>query len=938
MLSGVCTFGMMSALAGNLVVMAGERFGVHEARKFAEKYAQVSSEKQFAQTFWRDFFSHLLHIDDLTSTGIEFEVPVRSHLTGKVKWIDVLWSGVLLVEHKSAGEDLDKAEQQAREYLMSLEQAKVPPVVIICDFARFRIIEVLAGTSHDFALADLPSNLDRLASIFGNKGVGSTTVEISADAKAADLMANLFVAFEKSGYTGHETSVFLVRVLFLLFAEDTRMMRKAIFTNFVSSSPDSGTGLGAMLQELFIVLNTEKTKRPPTLASELADFPYVNGGLFAESISNFTFTPGMRKALIDATAYDWSGISPAIFGSLFQSVRDAETRREMGEHFTSEQNIMKVIGDLFLNDFTEKMNSAWDSPGQLRKFHNELSEYHWADPACGSGNFLVVALKQMRAIELRVMARLQELDGTSQLQLDATWGQRVGLHQFHGIEIDEWSASIARVALHLADHQSNLVWEEVIGNAPNRLPLTETANIANENALRVDWATVFPVGKKTFIMGNPPFFGARFQNPDQKADTLAIWGEIKGAGDMDFVANWHLIAARHISKHGGQAAFVSSSSIVQGEQAAILFPQLKLLGVGISFAHRTFVWKNDARGQAAVHCVIMGLSDVMPKKRHIWSYPDIKGQPVLKEASNINGYLLDAPDVVISSRSTPLSPKTPRMDFGSMPNDGGYLSDIDAEEAERIRREDPIAAKYIRRLIGGRELIHNEERYCLWLEGADPNDLRKSGELSKRIEAVREQRSSSKREATKKLASRPMEFGEIRQPKSDYLAVPLITSHERDYLAVAPMTADVVSNNKIGIIEDKTLDTFAILVSRVFTVWNKAVSGRLKSDLNVSITTTYNNFPFPELDEQQREAIERAAESVLVARSSFAYNSLADLYGANSMPPALRRAHDALDTAVLRVFQMSSTASDEEILAMLFERYQAATSGLLYEAPKRTRR
>jgi hypothetical protein len=278
------------------------------------------------------------------------------------------------------------------------------------------------------------------------------------------------------------------------------------------------------------------------------------------------------------------------------------------------------------------------------------------------------------------------------------------------------------------------------------------------------------------------------------------------------------------------------------------------------------------------------------------------------------------------------------MDFGSMPNDGGYLSDIDAEEAERIRREDPIAAKYIRRLIGGRELIHNEERYCLWLEGADPNDLRKSGELSKRIEAVRDQRSSSKREATKKLASRPMEFGEIRQPKSDYLAVPLITSHERDYLAVAPMTADVVSNNKIGIIEDKTLDTFAILVSRVFTVWNKAVSGRLKSDLNVSITTTYNNFPFPELDEQQREAIERAAESVLVARSSFAYNSLADLYGANSMPPALRRAHDALDTAVLRVFQMSSTASDEDILAMLFERYQAATSGLLYEAPKRTRR
>lgn len=918
--------------------MVENRFGVHEARKFAEKYALTSSEKQFAQTFWRDFFSQLLHIDDLTSTGIEFEVPVRSHETGKVKWIDVLWSGVLLVEHKSAGENLDKAEQQAREYLMSLEQVKVPPVVIICDFARFRIVEVLAGTMHEFALADLPSNLERLATIFGNKGVGSTTVEISADAKAADLMANLFIAFEKAGFTGHETSVLLVRVLFLLFAEDTRMMRKAIFTNFVGGSPINGTGLGAMLQELFFVLNTDKSMRASTLAPELTDFPYVNGGLFAETISNFSFTPSMRQALLDACAYDWSGISPAVFGSLFQSVRDAETRREMGEHFTSEQNIMKVIGELFLNDFTKRVNAAWDSPTQLRKFHNDLGEFHWADPACGSGNFLVVALKQMRSLELRVMARIQELDGTSQLQLDATWGQRVGLHQFHGIEIDEWSASIARVALHLADHQSNLIWEEVIGAAPNRLPLTETANIVNANALHVDWGRVFPLGTKSFIMGNPPFFGARFQTPEQKTDTLAVWGDIKGAGEMDFVANWHLIAARHIAEQGGQAAFVSTSSIVQGEQVSILDSQLKVLGVSVVFAHQTFVWENNARGQAAVHCVIIGLSNTVPKMRRLWSYLDGKGQPALNEVSNINAFLLSAPDVVISSRSKPLSAATPRMVFGSMPNDGGHLSDISAEEAEHIRVTDPLAARYLRRLIGGRELIHNELRFCLWLEGADPNDLRTSRELAKRIEAVRDQRVSSKREATKRLAARSMEFGEIRQPKTDYLAVPLITSHERDYLTVAPMSAEVISNNKIGIIQHKSLETFAMLVSRVFTVWNKAVSGRLKSDLNVGITTTYNNFPFPDLTEEQREVIERGAEGVLVARQSFANNSLADLYGANSMPPALRRAHEELDAVVLRAFGMTSSATDEDVLAMLFQRYKIATEGMLYEAPKRGQR
>ena len=452
--------------------MTGERFNAHEARKFADKYATTSSEKQFAQTFWRDFFSHILRIDDLTSTGIEFEVPVRSHLSGKVKWIDVLWSGVLLIEHKSAGEDLDKAEQQAREYLLSLDQAKVPPVVIVCDFARFRILEILAGTSHEFALSDLPANLERLQAVFGNRGINSTAVEISADTKAAELMANLFVEFEKAGYTGHETSVFLVRVLFLLFAEDTRMMRKAIFTNYVSESPASGTGLGAMLQELFEVLNTHKSKRPATTPETLNDFPYVNGGLFAETITSFNFNSSMRKALIEATSYDWSSISPAIFGSLFQSVRDQETRRQMGEHFTSEQNIMKVIGDLFLNDFNERMNKAWDSPIQLKRFHQELGEYHFFDPACGSGNFLVVSLKLLRSLELRILARIQELEGSGQMTVDVSLNQKISLNHFHGIEIDEWSSSIAKVALHLADHQSNLQWEEIIGSAPDTCHLT----------------------------------------------------------------------------------------------------------------------------------------------------------------------------------------------------------------------------------------------------------------------------------------------------------------------------------------------------------------------------------------------------------------------------------------------------------------------------------
>lgn len=906
--------------------MPGERFSAHEARKFAEKYATTSSEKQFAQTFWRDFFSHLLRIDDLTSTGIEFEVPVRSHLSGKVKWIDVLWSGVLLIEHKSAGENLDKAEQQAREYLLSLDQSKVPPVVILCDFARFRIIEVLAGTSHEFALADLPANLERLQTIFGNRGIGSTAVEISADTKAAELMAKLFIEFEKAGYAGHETSVFLVRVLFLLFAEDTRMMKKGIFTNFVADSPSSGSGLGAMLQELFEVLNAPKEKRPSTTPESLNEFPYINGGLFAETIINFSFNESMRKALVEATAYDWSGISPAIFGSLFQSVRDQETRRTMGEHFTSEQNIMKVIGDLFLNEFNDRLAKVWDAPIQLKKFHQELGEYNFFDPACGSGNFLVVSLKYLRALELRILARINELEGTGQMAIDVSLLQKVNLSQFHGIEIDEWSAAIAGVALHLADHQSNLQWEEILGSAPNRLPLIESANIVTANALRIDWKDVAPLGNKTFIMGNPPFYGARLQSADQKADTRHVWKNAKGVGELDFVSNWYVIASKVIASHGGQAAFVSTNSITQGEQPGIIWSVLSPLGIKIAFAHRTFAWSNDAQGQAAVHCVILGITNQPPKVRRLWSYAEPKGQPTLEEVANINGFLLSGADVVITNRTSPLSPDTPRMDRGSMPNDGGHLSDISEEEAEEIRKNDPIASKYLRRLIGARELIHNEQRFCLWLEGTDPNDLRTSPELSKRVSAVKELRLASKREATKKLAGRPAEFGEIRQPKNSYLAVPVVTSEDRDYLQVAVMPPEVVANDRLTVIQHKSLEIFAIMVSRVFTVWNKAVSGRLESRLNLSVTITYNNFPFPNIEDSLRENIERGAEAVLVARSSFPNNSLADLYGATSMPPALRKAHENLDEEVLKAFGLRSTASDEEILKVLFRRYADATS------------
>lgn len=904
-----------------------ERYSVHSAERLAQNYANITSEKQFAQTFWRDLFQQICGVDDLLATGIEFEFPVRSHDTGTIKFIDVLWPGVVLVEHKSSGESLDKAEQQAREYLISLDAAKRPPVIILCDFAKFRVIEVLAGKSVEFTLSELPQNVGRFEAIIGDAGSSAARVEVEADTKAANLMSELFVQFEKAGYTGHEVSVFLVRILFLLFGDDTSMWRRTergLFADVVFNSPENGTGLGAIIQELFQVLNTPRDERPGTLAESLSGFPYVNGGIFAEQLPNFNFNSEMRAALKAATEYDWSTISPAIFGSLFQSVRDAETRREMGEHYTSETNILRCINDLFLNDFYSRMHEAWDSPQALKSLRMDLGTYNFLDPACGSGNFLVVAYKRLRDIELRIIARIQELENKrTQLELDGSFGLQVHLGQFHGIEIDEWSASIARIAMFLADHQANLALEQITGSAPNRFPLTESAVVVNANALTSDWSEICPMSNRTFIMGNPPFAGAYLQSAEQKEQGKVVWNGVKGVGLIDLVAHWYMLAAKQMAEHGGQSAFVSTNSITQGEQPAIIWSELYKLGMHIDFAHQTFKWNNDASGVAAVHVVIIGFSKRIKIGKHkLWVYPDIKGAPALREVENINAYLLAAPDVLVSSRSKPLNPMTPKMDNGSKPTDAGHLSDVSVEQAAIIRESDPIAAKYLRRAVGARELIHNIERYCLWLVDADPADLRNSKELSRRLSAVREMRLASTDAQTKKDANKPHEYQKIRQPKSAYIAVPRHSSEDRKYVPMAYLEETIIANDAIQAVSDAPLWLFGFLQSSTFNVWNKAVSGRIKSDTRISNTITYNNFPFPELDDARKDLIARSAQTILDARAQYPNNSLADLYESTSMPLVLAEAHQKLDSEVLAAYGLKLDASDVAILEVLFNTYK----------------
>ena len=919
---------------------------LHAARTFADKYAKIKSESQWAQSFWRDFFIDVVGVRDLLIAGVEFEHPVRMASTGKIGFIDTLWSGVVLVEHKSAGESLEKAETQAREYLASLDSVKRPRFFIVSDFRRIRIVDTIDANKHEFLLKDLPENLHRLDGVVKGHVNRATGVEVDADTKAAQLMGKLFIEFENAGYEGHEVSIFLMRCLFLCFGDDTNLWRRGdigLFEALVDASATDGHDLGGTLQELFQVLNTPREKRPKTTSKILDSFPYVNGGLFSESLRVFSFTPDMRQALVDAGKYSWKHVNPAIFGAMFQTIKDKEARKELGEHFTSVANILKVIGPLFLADFNEKLQKNWDSPAGLRRFHDELGLYTFCDFALGCGNFLLLSYKQLREIELKLLARLQYLEGRQlYVGLEGTWGLKIHLSNFYGVEIEEWSSQIARVAMFIAEHQSNLAMEEILGTSPSLLPLNESANIVHGNALEIEWDSVCPMNEYTMIMGNPPFNGARIQSDSQKKDTERVWDGIKGAGNVDYVANWFLVAARHLAKSGGRAGLVATNSITQGEIPPLLWPPLYDLGIQIDFAHRSFAWDNDAPGQAGVHCVIIGFSVDGPSgKKPLWTYATPKGQPKLSLAKNINPYLLDAPNVLITSRSTPLDGHTQPLTYGSQPNDNGWLSDINEDEAKEIRKNDPIAAKYLKRIVGAQEILHGEIRYCLWLVDAKSSEIKASPELRKRVREVRNIRLASKRPVTNELAKTPYLFGFISHPKTSYLAVPLHSSEEREYVPIARLTANTIATNAVSIIADGSLTSFGLIQSKPFNLWNKAVSGRLESRVRISSGITYNNFPFPSLTNEQKNAIENAAQAVLDARDSHSPDTLADLYDKEAMPANLRKAHKKLDDEVLKAMGLKPTSSYEKILEALFDLYSEANATLFTDeeiTPKKKRK
>jgi len=907
------------------------------AMAFSKEWADETSENAESKTFWDNFFN----VFGITRRRLaSFEAPVKQRRDGgqlSTGRIDLFWRGVLLVEHKSRGRDLDRAYTQAIDYFPGIPERDLPRYILVSDFARLRLYDLETGERWEFPLADLHKQVRLFGFIVGYQ-VQAPRLQDPVNFKAAERMGQLHDRLKASGYIDHPLEVLLVRVLFCLFADNTGLFQPAqAFREWLEQeTQNDGRDLGPKLTELFQVLNTPPESRQKNLDERLAAFPYVNGRLFAEMLPIPTFDAVMRTELLDACALDWSRISPAIFGGLFQSIMDPIARRNLGAHYTSETNILKLIGPLFLENLHREFTAARGNAKKLEGLQRKLRALVLFDPACGCGNFLVVAYRELRLLELAILRVLANTG--KQTHMDVTNLIYVNVDQCYGIEMEEFPAQIARVALWLTDHQMNQQVSEEFGQYFARLPLTTSASITHGNALTLDWETVVSHERVSYILGNPPFVGKKEQNRNQKAELLAIMHGVRGASVLDYVTAWYRKAAEFMQGTNIRAAFVSTNSIAQGEQPGILWPQLWTKGMKIHFAHHTFKWSNEGRGKAAVHCVIIGFGPTEPERRVIYDYARVDGDPHLVEAHNINHYLVDAVDVVITKRSCPLTLSTPSINYGSMPIDDGHLI-LSMEERNVAIASEPQITPFIRPYAGGEEFLNNTQRWCLWLSDTPLALQRHSPLLRERIGRVRAFREASGRAETIALAATPALFGEIRQPASRYLLIAKVSSESRPIMPIGFMAPTVIASGSCLIVPGATNYHFGTLQSTMHMAWMRAVAGRMKSDYQYSASIVYNNFPWPDKPtDRQRAAIETAAQSILDARTQFPEDSLADLYDPLAMPRVLMQAHQTLDRAVDAAYGRRAFTSDAERVAFLFDRYQQLTSLLPPDRTAKKRR
>ncbi len=938
------------------------------ALKFSKEWQGTYNEAADAKPFLDAFFD-VFGISRRKVGTFEYRVKKLDDGNG---YIDMLWKGTILIEMKSRGKDLDKAYEQTKEYMHGLKQHELPKFILVSDFEIFRLYDLEDNITFEFLINELVDNVQHFGYLLGyQKRIYKE--QDPANIEAAELMGKLHDRLKEIGYTGHPLEVYLVRILFCLFAEDTTIFNKEQFQEYIEQRTNiDGSDLAPKLQELFQVLNTPKDKRFKNLDEQLNEFPYVNGKLFEEILPMASFDSKMRQALLDCCIIDWSKISPAIFGSMFQSVMNPKERRNLGAHYTSESNILKLIKPLFLDKLWKEFESIKGNQNKLPEFHKKLSTLKFLDPACGCGNFLVITYRELRLLELEILRALNKA-GLSFLDISQIlW---IDVDQFYGIEYEEFPARIAEVAMWLIDHQMNMLVSSEFGQYFVRLPLEKSASIIHGDALETNWNSLIkttPIKIKAneatlivseadaayninvetpnltiidnrdrelkeihvpktdyfdYIIGNPPFIGSKLMKQSQRNQIVKEFGNISGAGTLDYVTGWYSKAAKYIQDTKTKVAFVSTNSIVQGEQTSILWGQmLNKYNIKIHFAHRTFKWSNEAKGVAAVYCVIIGFANYDTSNKRIFDYEDIKGEAHEIKAKNINPYLVDARDILISKRTKPLC-DVPAMSFGNMPLDGGNLLLSDEEKVEFLIKE-PKAEKFIKPLISAYEFLNGKNRWCLWLVDASPHELKQMPEVLKRVDAVREFRLKSVAPSTRKIADIPTLFRDRNRPNT-FIVVPRVSSEKRSYIPMGFFDKNSIVSDTCMSVSNASLYHFGILMSEMHMAWVRYVSGRLESRFRYSKDIVYNNFPWPKKPtEKQIKTIEEKAQAVLDARLQFPESSLAELYDPITMPPALVKAHNELDKAVDMAYRAQPFSNEANRMEFLFELYEKYTADL----------
>lgn len=920
-----------------------------QAKAFIERWKDRGNERQDTQSFWLDLLQSVYGIEN-PSEYIKFEDTVMmDHTSFMDGYIDAT---KVLIEQKGANKDLSKAIkqsdgsfltpfQQAKRYSANLPYSKQPRWIITCNFKEFYVydMEKPHGEPTVIRLEDLEKEAYRLEFIVGTTNEHLER-EMAISMEAGEIVREIYSGLLKqyknpdNPESLHAMNQLIVRLVFCFYAEDAGMFgKKTMFHDYLArfSSRDFRRGL----LDLFNVLNTPIDERDPYLDDELSAFPYVNGGMFAENnLEVPQFTDELRESILEhaSSSFDWSEISPTIFGAVFESTLNPETRRSGGMHYTSIENIHKVIDPLFLDALKEELNEIRQikQPATLKnraqQFQEKLSKLVFFDPACGSGNFLTETYLSLRRLENEAI----KLYVGDTVLLDVGYDLvKVKISQLYGIEINDFAVSVANAALWIAESQMLEETMSIVYSNIDFLPIKSYSNIVEGNALRLNWEEIVPKEKLSYIIGNPPFVGHSIQNEQQKKEIRSIYVDENGkeynlAGKIDYVAGWYFKAASLISNTNIKVAFVSTNSICQGEQVVGVWqPLYKRFGVNIDFAYQTFKWGSEAKDKAAVHCVIVGFSTTHNnEKKQLFSSTD-----KLDLVDNINPYLLSGETIFVESVKEPICQVSP-MYFGSKPTDGGYFF-LTPEEKQEIIKKEPQSGKYIRKVLGAQEYINDIERYCLWLEGITPSELKNSPMIYERVKKVREFRLASKAESTRKFAVRPTEFKQNAQPNTPYLIIPSVSSENRRYVPIGYIQPEVIATNATQIIPNATLYEFGVITSNVHMAWMRIVAGRLKSDYRYSSTIVYNTFPWPTVTDEQKKFIANTAQGILDARALYPGCSLADLYDELTMPVELRKAHQANDIAVMKAYGMikkvdgkDTFLTESETVARLFEMYQ----------------